>query len=275
MGRPDVEVRGDAGFRQHRWTAGLDLRRGIRFGRIGLVRSEFAALRGVVVHIPAGALEMQARRGERTLKQRRGTSGISVSGSAREVLDFFETMATLGAAIGIKRQGTVRLRGKITHAIYCTGRAADQLQTCRPAVIAAQLGAYSMHGKRHRCGVILPCQRELAVVPPRSVIVYFRFSTMAGGLLIVIFTRPRSCVLVVGQAPLAGLLVDDQDPVVGIGDVDEEGVVALGHGQVADLEVSVGVQRGGGVGAGAPDRVVRVLCADQAVLGEDMAFAAL
>src|ERR1039458_1285415 len=36
---------------------------------------------------------------------------------------------------------------------------------------------------------------SLPVVPPRSERVYFRFSTSASGLLMVIFTRPKSCVL--------------------------------------------------------------------------------
>ena len=62
-------------------------------------------------------------------------------------------------------------------------------------------------------------------------------------------------------------------PVVGIGDVDEEGVVAFGDGDVADHEVSIGVQGGGGVGSGAPDGIVRIV-ADEAVFGEDFAFAA-
>ena len=53
------------------------------------------------------------------------------------------------------------------------------------------------------------------------------------------------------KAPLAGLLVDDKHPVVGIGDVDEEGVVALGHGDVAELDVTIGVK---GVAALAPAR---------------------
>src|SRR5271157_302683 len=36
---------------------------------------------------------------------------------------------------------------------------------------------------------------SLPVVPPRGSSVYFRFSTGPSGLLMVIFTRPRSCVL--------------------------------------------------------------------------------
>jgi hypothetical protein len=63
---------------------------------------------------------------------------------------------------------------------------------------------------------------------------------------------------VVGQAPLAGLLVDDEHPVVRVGDIDEEGVFALGDGEVTDLEVGVGFERGGAIRACAPDGVLLV-----------------
>ena len=89
----------------------------------------------------------------------------------------------------------------------------------------------------------------------------------------VILVLPRSCDAVVGEAPLAEFLVDDEGPLVGVGDVDEEGVVALGDVQVADHEVAVSVQRGGGVGSGAPYGIVRVM-ADEAISGEDFAFTA-
>ena len=63
-----------------------------------------AALGGVVVHIPARALEVQPRRGQRALEQAVAlrTFGLLLCG---KVLDLLKTMATLGAAIGIERKG--------------------------------------------------------------------------------------------------------------------------------------------------------------------------
>ena len=58
----------------------------------------------IVVDIPAGALEVEARRGEQALERAvaLGALGQRLGG---EILNFFEAMAALGAAIGIQRQG--------------------------------------------------------------------------------------------------------------------------------------------------------------------------
>ncbi len=67
--------------------------------------SGLGAFGGVVVHIPAGAFEVEARGCERTLKRGIAAFGTDELGLSGEVLDFFEAVTALGAAIGIQRQG--------------------------------------------------------------------------------------------------------------------------------------------------------------------------
>ena len=74
---------------------------------------------------------MEPRRGKRALE-------LTVAFRAnqfrlgREVLYFLETMAALGAAIGIQRQGFSTLKFKIKHYAYCTGRA---VILCNPGAL--------------------------------------------------------------------------------------------------------------------------------------------
>src|SRR5580698_2637116 len=67
------------------------------------------SLGGVVVHIPAGAFELQSRRGERALKLAVALGTLCL-GVGAEALDFFEMMAALRAAVLIQRQGAKPLR---------------------------------------------------------------------------------------------------------------------------------------------------------------------
>jgi hypothetical protein len=60
----------------------------------------------------------------------------------------------------------------------------------------------------------------------------------------------------IGGAPFAGLFADDQLPLICIG-YREDRVVASGNGGAADVEVSVGDERGRFVCTGAPDLAVR------------------
>ena len=64
-----------------------------------------AGLCGVVVYIPAGALEVQPRCGERTLEH---TLAYGANELRRrfEMLDFFKAVAALSAAIRIQRQSS-------------------------------------------------------------------------------------------------------------------------------------------------------------------------
>ena len=118
--------------------------------------------------------------------------------------------------------------------LYFRGKAAKTLQTApafqlRLPETKARSG--SVNRNRHRGRVVFPGEGDGALCRrPRSLMVYFRFLDHAGGLDICIFTLPRSCAGVVGQAPFPGFLVHDEHPVVRVGDVDEEGVFALGNG---------------------------------------------
>src|ERR1035441_4475018 len=131
-----------------------------------------------------------------------------------------------------------------------------------------------MHGDKNRCRVVLPFQRELAGGAAKVGECVFQILNQGQGLAHLHLHPAQILGGVVRQAPLAGLLVDNQNPVVGVGDVDKEGVVTLGNGQAVNGEVGFGMQLGGGIGACAPDRVLGIV-ADEAVLGEDVAFAAL
>jgi hypothetical protein len=62
-----------------------------------------AAFGGVVVYIKTRALEAQAGSGERALKHTLAL-GADKLRLGTEVLDFFKSVAALGAAIGIQRQ---------------------------------------------------------------------------------------------------------------------------------------------------------------------------
>jgi hypothetical protein len=56
--------------------------------------------RGVVVDVPAFAFEVEGRRGQRALKHA-SAFGTDKFRLGIEVLNFFELMAALGAAIGV------------------------------------------------------------------------------------------------------------------------------------------------------------------------------
>jgi hypothetical protein len=58
----------------------------------------------IVVHIPAGTLEVQAGSGERPLQHPAANGAFKLRLGA-EILDLFKTVTTLGAAIRIQRQG--------------------------------------------------------------------------------------------------------------------------------------------------------------------------
>ncbi len=152
-----------------------------------------AALARVVVYIKAAALEVQAGRGQRAL-QRAAALGASLLRLNVETLNFFKSMAALGAAIRIQRQGSfTSSRRKYTLCLlYRQGRNHLQLPPCRPMPSAAGpqcmwMGTDALWSSQARVRVPRPS--------PLSVMVQTRFSTIAGGLLMVIFTLPRSLVL--------------------------------------------------------------------------------
>src|SRR5262249_26466307 len=71
---------------------------------------------------------------------------------------------------------------------------------------------------------------------------------------------------------LAGFLTDDEHPGVRVFDVDVKRVVPLGNGKSADVEIGIGVQRGGGVRARAPYGIGAVV-RDDALGAENIAAA--
>src|ERR1035437_2327749 len=164
-----------------------------RFGLGGSgLGGRHSGLGRVVVHIPAGAPEVEGRRGQGAL-QYPLAHGPPKLVFGREVLDFFKAVATFGASVRIQRQSHSPLREEITHCAYCTGRAVKACKTRRPAASwsrnagshCTEMGTYPPRFSQTRVSVPL--------LPVKSLIVYFRFSTSAGGFSMVILTWPRSC----------------------------------------------------------------------------------
>ena len=79
----------------------------------GLGGRRAALLGRVVVHIPSGAFELQARRGQRALDCAAAFRTFPLRLGA-EVLDLFKAVTTLGTPIRIEGQGSLPLRQKIT-----------------------------------------------------------------------------------------------------------------------------------------------------------------
>ena len=129
------------------------------------------------------------------------------------------------------------------------------------------------HGDRDRSAEILPSQRECAFAATQILEHIFQAFDQRGRLFHPHLDPAQILSLVVDGSPLAGLLVDDQNPVGGVGEIDVERVVALGHDQAAQVEFGVGVQLGGRVGSGAPDRVGGIV-ADLSILAEELTGAA-
>jgi hypothetical protein len=65
----------------------------------------------VVVHIPAGALEVERWSRERALQQAVALGALQIF-RVGKVLDFFKTVAALGAAISVQRQSSLPFREK-------------------------------------------------------------------------------------------------------------------------------------------------------------------
>ena len=105
------------------------IRLGVRFG-FGLgtgFAARGTALGSVVVHIPPGALEVQARGRKRPLQDTVALGALGLLLGA-EVLDLFEFMTAFGTAIRIQRQGSLPPGDEITRCVNCTGKAAKSLQ---------------------------------------------------------------------------------------------------------------------------------------------------
>jgi hypothetical protein len=94
--------------------------RGVRFS------SRLSGLRRVVVHIPACSLEVQARRGQRALKNALAHGAHKLLFGA-EVLDLLKTVTALSTPIRIQRQSS-HPPERMTRFTYCIGRAANHLQ---------------------------------------------------------------------------------------------------------------------------------------------------
>src|SRR5262249_49107222 len=81
-------------------------------------------------------------------------------------------------------------------------------------------------------------------------------------------------VFVVCQAPLARLLVNHELPLARIGEVDIQRVISLWHNEATHIEIGVGMELRGGIGARPPHRISRVL-PDSPVLAEQLADTAV
>src|ERR1700683_4718727 len=79
------------------------------------------------------------------------------------------------------------------------------------------------------------------------------------------FYPPQIRRVVVRQTPFAGLLADDERPLVWIRYIREQRIVARRNVQTPDVEIGIRMQGGGGVGARAPDRIVRVVRNESAI----------
>lgn len=182
--------RGGRGFSLGGGSLGVGwggFRRGFGTRRLG---GGLTALGCVVVHVPAGALEMEPGRCQWALKHAvaLGTFNLRLG---REVLDFLKTMATLRTAIGIERQGS-NPSGEQTPTLPIVSAGRQIGCKCHPA-----LGG--VHNAGFQCALmgtepLLFSQARVSepLPPPLSTSVYFRFSAMPGGVDIVIFARPRS-----------------------------------------------------------------------------------
>lgn len=203
---------------------GFRFRRRLAPGRSGIGRSRFrrrAALRGVVVNVPARALELQAGCGQQTLQRAAALRALGLRIGA-EALYFFETMATLSTAIRIERQFYV-LQGEASPCFHCIGRtesvpivaafAGSSARECLVRFVVSHpfrkkpRKGWGTEDSTRTAGITArnQCTRTgtearsfshsrvmRPLLPPSSLMVQVRSSTIDGGLLILIFTRPRS-----------------------------------------------------------------------------------
>ena len=91
-----------------------------RFGGGGV------ALCRIIVYIPAGAFEVQSRRGKRAFEYALAHWAHKLLLGA-EVLDLLKAVTALGAPVRIQRQSS-HPPERTTHFTYCIGRAANSLQ---------------------------------------------------------------------------------------------------------------------------------------------------
>jgi hypothetical protein len=130
---------------------------GFGVGRSG-VGGRPAALRRVVVHVPARAFELQARRGEQPF-HRPSALRAHFFGLSAETLNFLKSMAALRAAIRIQRQGHY-LFGANCSTLSLYRESGGFLQ--EPAALRLRLTAervsvrFDRHGRAH----IFPSQRQ-------------------------------------------------------------------------------------------------------------------
>jgi len=121
--------------------------------------------------------------------------GAFLNRLGREFLDFFKAIATLGAAIGIQRQSSQPpYKNLATLSIVSAGRQITG-KPCRPASICA---AHASIQCTMMCTVALlfsQARVSVPLPPPKSLMVYFRFSTRAGRVVVCNFALPRSCAL--------------------------------------------------------------------------------
>ena len=165
---------------------------------------------------------LEAQAGESTAALNAMTLGAFLLRFRAEVLNFFEFMAALGAAIRIQRQGVflsgyhrstsllyrlphnslqssgkpTKSRGRLP-AQYCRGEAGPCfIQISSPWRRSSrhcglsQLASIRLDRDRRR--VVFPRERQRAPAPVVRIIVYTRSSTIAGGAAMFIFVLPRS-----------------------------------------------------------------------------------
>ena len=121
----------------HQGESALD---SICFGSAKLIRA--APLGGVVVHVPARALEVEARRGQRALKHALAL-GAFCSGSARSS-GFFQIDGRIGCSDRHTKARFSPLREEIPHCYPLYRQGGNSLQNCgRPRSLSLSSGAAS------------------------------------------------------------------------------------------------------------------------------------
>ena len=109
-------------------------------------------------------------------------------------------------------------------------------------------------------------------VLPLAVIVYFSFSMGIWRLLHFHVDAAQIHAGIVGIAVLTGLFIDDELPVFGVLHQDVKRIGAGRHIEAGDVEIGPGLERGGGIRAGAPYGIGRIP-RHHAAISKDLAAA--
>ena len=147
------------------------------------------------------------------------------------------------------------------------------IERWNPGIVTQRQIFRSMNRDGDAAAEVFPGQRERSLAVALIFERVFQVFNQRGRLFHLQRNAAQLLRFVVSGSPLAGLLVDEQHPVGRIGEINEECVIAFGNGQIAERQVGLGVQLGGGIGSGAPDGIGGIH-ADAPILAEELADAA-